>query len=106
MAASSSAVAAIWASAAAVVQAIMAALSSGTGSRVAPSTSVRNSSEKGRPNRKRTCVAPTVPSVAVSSFCMALRSTWPPDAKTVKTTHNHGIAVSLPERPALNPGRE
>ncbi len=91
MAASSSAVAAIWASAAAVVQAIMAPFSSGTGSCVAPSTRARNTSENGRPKRKRTCVAPTVPSVAVSSFCMALRSTWPPDARTVKTAHNHGI---------------
>ena len=27
----------------------------------------------GRPNKNRTCVAPTVPSVAVNPFCMALR---------------------------------
>ncbi len=66
----------------------------GSGSPVTASTIARNRRPKGRPNRKRTCVAPTVPSVAVSSFCCALRNTWPAEATTVKTAHNHGIAFA------------
>ncbi len=75
MAAKSRAVAPIWAKAAITVQASMPTLSSGSGSPVTVRTMARNSSPKGRPNRKRTCVAPTVPSEVVSSFCCALRST-------------------------------
>ena len=103
MTASSSAVAAIWVTAPVTVQAIVAALSSGTGRPVAASTTARNSRAKGRPNRKRTWVAPTVPSVAVSSFCMALRNTWPPEATTVKTAHNHDMPPA-PPTPAPHPG--
>src|SRR6478672_851471 len=84
------------------VQAMVAAFRRGTGMPVAVSTPARNSSAKGRPNRKRTCVAPTVPRVAVSSFCMALRSTCPPQATTVNTAHNHGMAPA-PPTPALHP---
>ena len=74
MASSSMAVAANWVAAPANVHASMRGLSTGNGSPVATKTTARNSSANGRPNRKRTCVAPTVPSVLISSRCMALRS--------------------------------
>ncbi len=50
-------------------------------SRVASMTTAKNTIENGKPNRKRTCVAPTVPSEAVSSRCIALRATWPSEAR-------------------------
>src|SRR3954471_4961219 len=51
---------------------------------VATSTTARNSSENGKPNRKRILVAPQVPSGFVSDRCIALRATWPSAAMTVK----------------------
>jgi hypothetical protein len=51
---------------------------------LSPATSMtmaKNRIENGKPNRKRTCVAPTVPSEAVSSRCIALRATWPSEAR-------------------------
>ena len=42
----------------------------------------------GKPNRKRTWVAPTVPSVAVSSRCMALRAVCAAAAISVKTAQS------------------
>src|SRR5512135_3441451 len=48
----------------------------------------RKISAKGKPNRKRTCVAPTVPSVAVSSRCMALRAVCAAAAISVKTAQS------------------
>src|SRR3954471_2384730 len=48
------------------------------------STKARNSSENGKPNRKRMLVAPQVPSFAVNDRCMALRATWPAEAISVK----------------------
>ena len=104
MAASSNAVAPICASAAVTVQAKAVEPMTGSGSPVTASTIARNTRPKGRPNRKRTCVAPTVPSVAVSSFCCALRNTWPAAATTVKTAHNHGIAFA-PNQPAYSSWR-
>ena len=59
--------------------------------RLSPSamvTPARNSSANGKPNRKRTCVAPTVPSVAVSSRCMALRAVCAAAAISVKTAQS------------------
>ena len=52
------------------------------------STAARNTSANGKPNRKRTCVAPTVPRLAVSSRCMALRTVWLNAAMTVKTAQS------------------
>ena len=81
------------------VQAIIAAFSGGHRlPRSPPAPGARNSSANGSPNRKRTCVAPTVPRTAVSSFCMALRSTWPPAAATVKTAHSQGMSAAPPCR--------
>ena len=51
-------------------------------------TPARKSSANGKPNRKRTCVAPTVPRLAVSSRCIALRAVWPAAASTVKTAQS------------------
>src|SRR3954463_1125136 len=55
---------------------------------VARNTQAKKISANGKPNRKRTCVAPTVPSVAVSSRCIALRAVWPAAASTVKTAQS------------------
>jgi hypothetical protein len=48
----------------------------------------RKSSANGNPNRKRTWVAPTVPRVAVSSRCMALRAVCAAAAINVKTAQS------------------
>ena len=53
---------------------------------VQASTAARNSSAKGKPNRKRTKVAPSAPSLGVSSRCMALRAVWPAAPSKVKMT--------------------
>src|SRR5262249_42640526 len=52
----------------------------------ASSTKARNSSENGKPNRKRMLVAPQVPTFAVNERCIALRATWPAEATHVKGT--------------------
>ena len=49
-------------------------------------TPARKRSAKGKPNRNRTCVAPTAPRLAVNSRCMALRAVWPAAATKVKIT--------------------
>ena len=45
----------------------------GSGAPVHSHSPIKNTSANGKPNRKRICVAPTVPSLPVSSRCMALR---------------------------------
>ena len=70
MAASISAVAAICASAPSSTQGQNASGGRGSAAPVAISTAARKTSANGNPNRKRTWVAPTVPSVAVE---LALR---------------------------------
>ena len=61
---------------------------------VASMTPTRKTITNGKPNRKRTCVAPTVPSFVVSSRCMALRSVCMKAAKTVKMTHSQDDVIS------------
>src|SRR5438105_221381 len=51
----------------------------------------RKRSANGNPNRKRTWVAPTVPSVAVSSRCAALRTVWLAAAMTVNNAHSQEV---------------
>ena len=68
--------------------------SAGIGRPVAMSTPARNTSANGKPNRKRTCVAPTVPSFAVSSRCMALRAVWPAAASNVKGIQRKPAAIT------------
>ena len=61
----------------------------------APVTSITpasDSSANGKPNRKRTCVAPTVPSVVVNSRCMALRAVWLAAAIRVKTAQSQPVS--------------
>src|SRR5262245_41616173 len=63
-------------------------------------------SANGKPNRKRTWVAPTVPSLAVSSRCVALRTVCAAAAMTVNRAHNQplsGILESLAKRTASTP---
>src|SRR5215468_10160933 len=66
---------------------------------MAASTSARrNSAANGSPNRKRTCVAPAVPSVVVSSRWVALRTVWLAAAMTVKSAQSQlpsSISVAL-----------
>jgi hypothetical protein len=75
MAASIKAVAANCASTPVTIQPNMAGFARGSASPVVIRTTTRNRSANGKPNRNRTCVAPTVPSVLVSPLCMALRRT-------------------------------
>ena len=74
MAASISAVAAICVNAPFRTQAQKIAGGRGNGAPAASSTMARKISANGSPKRKRTWVAPTVPSVVVSSRCAALRT--------------------------------
>src|SRR6185295_8988318 len=48
----------------------------------------RNAAAKGKPYRKRTCVAPSVPSVAVRLLCIALRAVCAPAATSVAKIHS------------------
>ena len=75
MATSIMAVARIWLHAPSISHGQKAATGQDGRSPVTASTPARNSSEKGKPNRKRILVAPEVPSGPVSARCMALRAT-------------------------------
>ncbi len=88
MAESISAVAAIWVKAPANTHGQNASPGCGRAEPVTSSTPARNTSANGKPNRKRTWVAPTVPSVAVSSRCMALRAVCAAAAISVKTAQS------------------
>ena len=68
----------------------------GSGSPVAISTPPRRTMANGKPNRKRTWVAPTVPSAVVSSRCMALRAVWPAAASSVKGIQSKFAANMAP----------
>ena len=57
-------------------------------------TPARKTSTNGKPNRNRTCVAPTVPRLAVSSRCMALRAVWAIAAMTVKMAQSQGKIIT------------
>src|ERR1043165_1827380 len=52
-------------------------------------------SANGKPNRKRTCVAPTVPRLAVSSRCIALRAVWPAAASTGKKAQSQEGSIMI-----------
>src|SRR6266849_4156216 len=52
-------------------------------------TAVRKTSAKGKPNRNRTWVAPTVPRLAVRPRWVALRTVCATAAIIVKRAHNH-----------------
>lgn len=54
----------------------------------------KNNSANGRPKRKRTCVAPTVPSVTVSPRWSALRNDWHPAAAMVVTIQREANIMS------------
>src|SRR4051794_15521408 len=82
------AVAAIWVKAPAITQGQNIAGGRGSPSPSTVMTPSRNRMANGKPNKNRTCVAPTVPSVAVSSRCMALRAVCAPAAITVKTAQS------------------
>src|SRR4029079_10255474 len=62
-------------------------------------TPARKMSANGNPNRKRTWVAPTVPSLVVSSRCAALRTVCAAAATMVKTAQSHeGSNMPQPSR--------
>src|SRR5262245_355108 len=89
MAASISAVAATWVSAPTMTHGQNIGGGRGGSCPSAIITAARKTRAKGKPNRKRTWVAPTVPSLAVSSRCVALRTVCAAAAMTVKMTHSH-----------------
>ena len=84
MASSISPVARIWLSAPSNSHGQNAVVGQGTASPVAASTTAKNTTENGKPNRKRILVAPQVPSGAVNCRCIALRATCPSAAVMVK----------------------
>ena len=101
MAASIRAVAATCAKAPRIVHGQNSRPGRGKGAPVASSTPSRNTSTNGKPNKNRTCVAPTVPSVTVNSRCIALRSVCMKAAMTVKTAHSQGVTNCV--KPASPP---
>src|ERR1700722_10096063 len=76
----------IWVAAPSNVQSAKSRFMAGNAAWVEASTAKRNISAKGKPNRKRTRVAPSAPSRGVSSRCMALRAVWPAAPSKVKMT--------------------
>ena len=88
MAASISAVATICASAPSITHGQNTSGGRGSAAPVAISTAARKTSANGNPNRKRTWVAPTVPSRAVSSRWVALRTVWAAAAMTVNSAQS------------------
>ena len=99
MAISISAVAATCAKAPSITHGQNVQLGRGSGTSVPNSSPMRKTSAKGKPNKNRTCVAPTVPRLRVSSRCIALRNVWKNAAMMVKTAQSQGttiIAVTLP----------
>ncbi len=93
IAASISAVAAIWLIAPAVVQVSEAAFGVGT-SPTTSATTASARSPKGRPKRKRMCVAPVVPRRAVRPFWVALRNVCAVAAASVKATQSQDGALT------------
>src|SRR6202011_3255953 len=65
----------------------------GNGIPVKTSTPASRTSANGNPNRKRTWVAPRVPSVTISSRCMALRAVWLAAAMIVNAAQSHGTST-------------
>src|ERR1700686_4620038 len=101
MAASISAVATICVKAPAVTQGQNFNPGSGNGAPVAHNRTIRKTSAKGKPNRNRTWVAPTVPRLLVSSRCIALRSVCANAAMTVKTAHSQADIMARTLRAIL-----
>src|SRR5262252_7615733 len=103
MAASISAVAAICASAPTITQGQKISGGRGGSCPSAIITAARKTKAKGNPNRKRTWVAPTVPSLAVSSRCVALRTVCALAAMTVNSAQSQpvsGTKIPFQERAA------
>src|SRR5262245_21499690 len=92
MAASISAVAAICARNPSITQGQNTSGGRGSPCPSASITPTRNNSANGKPNRNRTCVAPTVPSLAVSSRCVAVRTVCAAAAISVNTTHSQPVS--------------
>src|ERR1700733_13531953 len=96
MAMSISAVAAICAPAPSITQGQKLKDGRGSGTPVTSKTPIRDSNAKGKPNRERTWVAPTVPRLVVSSRCIALRKVWKNAAVTVKTIQSQEEIIPCP----------
>src|ERR1700754_2290702 len=96
-------VAMIWLSAPSISHGQNAAVGTGTGSPVNRMTATKNSTENGKPNRKRILVAPQVPSGPVSERCIALRATCPRAATMVKGIQRVAMEnMGNPARKALH----
>src|SRR5947199_859272 len=83
------AVAAIWVKAPVSTQGQNTCDGLGNSAPIVVSTPARKRSANGKPNRKRTWVAPTVPSLAVSSRCVALRTVCAAAAMIVNSAQSH-----------------
>src|SRR6266446_5985336 len=98
----------IWLSAPSRSHGQNAGVGHGKGSPDTPKTTAKNTSENGKPNRKRILVAPQVPSGPVNDRCIALRATWPRAAMMVKgiqSVATENIWGGLPaEKAATVPG--
>ena len=95
MRASMSAVAPIWVTAPAITQGQNVPSGEGSSVPVRTRTAASARSANGKPNRKRTWVAPTVPSAPVSSRCMAFRPVCAAAASSVAKTQS-GTAPIMP----------
>src|SRR5262244_3845725 len=99
-------VATIWLSAPSASQGQNAAAGHGRWSPVAAMAATKNTTENGKPNRKRILVAPQVPSGPVRCRCIALRATCPPAATRVKGIHSvvtENMKVYRPAKMAGHP---
>src|ERR1043166_1238002 len=65
----------------------------GNGIPVNRRTPTRKTSANGNPNRKRTCVAPSVPSFTMSSRCIALRAVWLAATTMVNAAQSQGTSA-------------
>src|SRR6267154_1056808 len=92
----------IWLSAPSKSHGQNAGVGHGTASPVAAITTAKNTSENGKPNRKRMLVAPQVPSGPVNCRCIALRATCPSAAVTVKGIQS--VAMLIMEDSVSGPG--
>src|SRR6202042_553344 len=76
------------------VQARLTAVSRGRLRPVAAVRPARNISANGKPNRNRTCAAPTAPSAPIRSRCIALRSVCALDARSVTGIQTPPTAIA------------
>jgi hypothetical protein len=83
------------------VHARLTAVSPGTLRPVATKSPTRNITANGRPNKKRTCAAPTAPSAPIRSRCIALRSVYALNARSVTGIQTPPTAIANLPHPCI-----